>query len=406
MFFCESRDLSPPSFRRNAHQAWVPKSRGSGRQGGEYPPQSTYSICLCLGRMASRSSIIPSFSSPSGPKQPRLRLESQKIAKLSRGFKLTIRMSFNPSVPTMARPTYFRLAIMTFLNESLPSTLTRIVPVPIEKNLLRQLNSPKFKKQVNEAASSVLNLLNVFIQSEPKTAYPSLYGKNTVFSSRGQKDTRSVAPLELWMGIFQSVRPAMDKIVINIDTTVGVVVPKNALEDFCWTYCRNTFNMNNRKLWQLNPSEFQELRTFARDIKITIKTAGRPARSVKIKDLVKDCGEVRFLKKITGNQTVEMTVADHFFHVHNITIPPRSLGVKVGHNEVFPISICTTVNQLYKNKLPPQYTAHTLKFLPANPEARLKKIEDAWQHLEYKNSQFLQGGNINFNPSFVGITVL
>lgn len=34
--------------------------------------------------------------------------------------------------------------------------------------------------------------------------------------------------------------------------------------------------------------------------------------------------------------------------MHNIRIPPKSLGVKLGQDGQFPISVCLTVQQLYK----------------------------------------------------------
>ncbi|KAJ7470308.1 Piwi domain-containing protein [Mycena latifolia] len=242
---------------------------------------------------------------------------------------------------------------------------------------------------------SALNLLNVFIQANPKTRYPSLYGRNTVFASNGEKDTTSIAPLQLWMGIFQSVRPTMDRIVINVDTTVGVVVPAQSLETFCQAYLRTN------QLWQINASKFQALRNFLHGIKISVQYAGRPERVLKIRDLVRDVGNETFDKKVPGpgNRIQTMTVTDHFHQAYGINVIPGSLGVKVGNHELFPLDLCRTVDQLYKKKLPPDSTSRVLKFLPPNPEKRLQKIEQAWTDLEYKNSQFLRGGNFQFAPS-------
>ncbi|KAJ7168177.1 Piwi domain-containing protein [Mycena crocata] len=254
---------------------------------------------------------------------------------------------------------------------------------------------------------SALNLLNVFIQTNPKTRFPSLYGGNTVFASNGEKDTRSIQPLEIWMGIFQSVRPTIDRIVINVDTTVGVVVPVESLNSFCEKFLKflqtRTPNRQGARsrdqpfsgLSQISDRDFQSLRTFLRGIKISVKYAGRPERTGKIKDLVRDVGNVEFTQK-SGQTT---TVASHFREANNIIIPPQSLGIRVGNHELFPVQVCRTVNQLYKNKIPPEFTPEVLKFLPPNPESRLKKITQAWNDLEYKHSQFLQGANIDFMPS-------
>ncbi|KAJ6488618.1 Piwi domain-containing protein [Mycena vitilis] len=194
------------------------------------------------------------------------------------------------------------------------------------------------------------------------------------------------------MGIFQSVRPTINRLVINVDTTVGVVVPETMLQRFCQDFARTD------RLSRINPQVFQSLRNFLHGIKISINIPGRPQREVKIKDLVRDVGNQTFEKNLPGNQVRTIRVAEHFREQHNMTIITDTLGVKVGNHELFPIDICRTVNQLYKNKLPPQFTPAVLKFLPGNPAQRLQKIKQAWEHMEYKNSQFLQGG-IRFDPS-------
>ncbi|KAJ7043223.1 Piwi domain-containing protein [Mycena alexandri] len=197
----------------------------------------------------------------------------------------------------------------------------------------------------------------------------------------------------MWMGIFQSVRPTLKNIVINVDIQTGVVVPEESLPSFCQRY------LKVGRLTQLTNKQFQSLRMFLHGIKITVRIHGRPERAVRIKDIVRDVGNGEFEKNMPGNEVRTLTVAEHFREMHNIVIIPGSLGVKVGHHELFPVDLCRTVNELYKNKLPGEFTTEVLRFMPNNPERRLQKIERAWKDLEYKNSQFLQGGHIDFAPS-------
>ncbi|KAJ7771738.1 Piwi domain-containing protein [Mycena metata] len=274
----------------------------------------------------------------------------------------------------------------------LPPKQIRVTLTPVRRvnlSVLRQLGVQGHVEDRNSA----INLLNVFIQANPRTQYPSLYGRNTVFASNGEKNKTSIAPLEMWMGIFQSVRPTLRSIVINVDVQTGVVVPEESLPSFCQRYLKVT------RLTQLTNHQLQSLRMFLHGVKITVRIHGRPERAVRIKDVVRDVGNREFEKKMPGNQVRTLTVAAHFRELHNIVIVPGSLGVKVGQHELFPVDLCRTVNELYKNKLPGEFTTEVLRSMPNNPERRLQKIERAWKDLEYKNSQFLQGGHIDFTPS-------
>lgn len=141
----------------------------------------------------------------------------------------------------------------------------------------------------------------------------------------------SVRPLELWRGFFQSVfnfisgrgklihnasrsvRPTFDRVIVNVDVTVGVVwvlfahssylyhllqhfnsVPAKPLEMICGDYVsvRNT-----RELSALKQSQFQQLRLFVRGLKVVVDLPGhRGKRPKTIKDLVQNVGAVVFDK--------------------------------------------------------------------------------------------------------------
>ncbi|KAJ7184235.1 Piwi domain-containing protein [Mycena filopes] len=259
--------------------------------------------------------------------------------------------------------------------------------IRVTLTLVRRVNLSVLRRlEVGESGDrdSALNLLNVFIQANPRTQYPSLYGRNTVFTSNDDRDRMSIAPLELWMGIFQSVRPTLRSIAINVDVQAGVVVPQESLPSFCERY------LKVGHLTHLNNDQFQSLRMFLRGIKITVHTPGRPERVVRIKDIVRDVGTREFEMNLPGDQVRTLTVATYFHEVYNHTIIPFTLGVKVRHHELFPVNFCRTVNDLYKNKLPPNFTAEVLKFMPPTPKPRLQKIRQGWTNLEYKNSQFFK----------------
>lgn len=146
-----------------------------------------------------------------------------------------------------------------------------------------------------------------------------------------------------------------------MDTTVGVVVPERSLARLCEEYLR----VND--LDHIDSSQFQQLRHFLRGVKVIAHHAGRrEPRALKIRDLVPFVGEEIFEKVVRHGDVerkVRISVAvsllfglpsiptqssqQHFRDNYNITIPPGSLGVR-GSRELFPISCCRTILQLYR----------------------------------------------------------
>ncbi|KAJ7349234.1 Piwi domain-containing protein [Mycena albidolilacea] len=259
------------------------------------------------------------------------------------------------------------------------------------------------RKAEPQDVASAINLLNVFVQAQPKRRERfsqsfclDLCAQSETICSIQQVYLRSIAPLQIWKGLFQSVRPTIDRIVVNVDTTVGIVVPERSLARLCEEYLR----VND--LGHIDSSQFQQLRHFLRGVKVIAHHAGRrEPRALKIRDLVPFVGEEIFEKVVRHGDVerkVRISVAEHFRDNYNITIPPGSLGVR-GSRELFPISCCRTILQLYRNKLSPDKAAKVLKFGLKTPRDKLRDIENEWAALDHRESEFLRGGGITFSAS-------
>ena len=69
--------------------------------------------------------------------------------------------------------------------------------------------------------------LNIAIRMEPSVRYPS--NKYCFFTAQ---ETRSIgAGIVLWRGYFQSLRPAIDRMLINIDISTGAMYRSGGLID-------------------------------------------------------------------------------------------------------------------------------------------------------------------------------
>ncbi|KIK51680.1 hypothetical protein GYMLUDRAFT_50405 [Collybiopsis luxurians FD-317 M1] len=249
--------------------------------------------------------------------------------------------------------------------------------------------------------ASSLNMLQVFLQATPRMAEGNLHKGKSVYvqwhkhfqqSHFQKKIDDKMQPLRLLDGLFQSVRPTIGNLLVNIDLTVGVILPKMSLEELCG---RSIGARDARELRNVSPRNFDKLRHLLRDVKITIEIPHQRAKTKarRIRGLIQDVGAQRFDK-----QGFSVTVAEHFKEAHEKVIPPKTLGVLVGQHEMFPISYCNVPEQLYKSKLQPEQVREVLSFVPQNPRERLNRIQAGWQNLEYRNSQFLAGAQIHINP--------
>ncbi|KAJ6500471.1 Piwi domain-containing protein [Mycena sanguinolenta] len=256
-------------------------------------------------------------------------------------------------------------------------TYTREVDLQILRNL-RQASPQQL--------SSALNLLNVFVQAQPKKyrcfSHPPIFPQFIRPIAISSRDHLSNAT-----SVFKYNESTIDK---------RRLVPEKSLEWICQDYLR----LDN--LHTITAHQFRELRLFLRGLKVVADHVGRQEpRTLKIRDLVDDVGAEVFEKIVRrGNvqHRVQITVAQHFLETYNMKIRPRTLGVK-GTRELFPITCCRTIQQLYRNKLSPDKAAKVLKFGLKNPREKFTDIKTEWAALDHRESEFLRGGGITFSAS-------
>ncbi|KAL0580038.1 hypothetical protein V5O48_001973 [Marasmius crinis-equi] len=239
-------------------------------------------------------------------------------------------------------------------------------------------------------ASSCLNMLNLFVQAQPRRS-ANLYKGNSFYvpPTVWRDFERDIKPLRLWSGFFQSVRPAINEIIVNVDVTAGVVMPRQPLSQAA-----------ARFLGFENASDLRRLRTNVRllrgalkGLKVCITIKNHPKRRARaVKDVVPDVGSVEF----DGPEGIT-TVAEHFEKKYKIRIEKETLGVKFGQGELFPITVCEVEDQLYKPRLSPKQLTSLHRFMPSNPKERLKQIEDGWEKLGHAESEFLKGAQIGID---------
>ncbi len=154
---------------------------------------------------------------------------------------------------------------------------------------------------------------------EPSLRYPS--NKNSFFTDQ---ETRSIgAGLVLWRGYFQSVRPAIDRMLINIDISTGVMYRSGRLLDLALEFLDrpgtpNALAPNPNHGHGLPDRERLRLQQFISGIKIiTPYRAQDPDRRRLVKKVTRESARDRTFE-IGDGQT--MTVLEYYQNQLNIPL--------------------------------------------------------------------------------------
>ncbi|KAE9406783.1 Piwi-domain-containing protein [Gymnopus androsaceus JB14] len=218
------------------------------------------------------------------------------------------------------------------------------------------------------------NLLQLLIRQEPNQNYP--HNARAYFTDVQKKSLGE--GLELWRGYFQSVRPNIGRMLINIDTTMATVYKKGPLIQVLLEF----LGSNDVRDLDLRPNsaEYRKLEKFVDKLKIFVDTPGsKGAMGVTktIRGLASNAGNFSFQDK----KGKDWTVASYLQTAYNITIRHKTIvGIRLtsrnaDNPSIIPLEICRVKpGQFYKQRLPDHFTKDVVAFSTLKPEHRLETI--------------------------------
>ncbi|EIW82123.1 argonaute-like protein [Coniophora puteana RWD-64-598 SS2] len=241
---------------------------------------------------------------------------------------------------------------------------------------------------------TALTALNVVIRMEPVMKYP--FNVRSFFTDRETKDIG--AGLVLWRGYFQSIRPAISKLLVNVDISTGTMYKPGALLNLCLEY----LNHGKHPSQMIQPQHINmreglgerdriKLQRFISGIRIQTTYAGEHGRKTP-----------RVLKKLSsagasdltfalrdGNQ---LTVANYFRQLLNRPLKfPGGLCAEVGQGALIPLELCTVPpGQIMRKQVPPEKTKDVLEFATKRPADRLASISNGLSVLSYGQSDYVR----------------
>ncbi|GBE81691.1 Protein argonaute [Sparassis crispa] len=245
-------------------------------------------------------------------------------------------------------------------------------------------------------SSMAVNLVQLIVRQEANLRHGFLADARSFYVRTGERELDR--GLKAWRGFFQSVRPVLGRLLINVDTSTAAVYNDGPLTALAMKY----LDIHNlRELENLKSSNMRKLEQFLKGVLVVVtqpqrSSAQRRARA--ISGLVPQAGEYRFEK-----DGVTTTVKNHFLQQHNYRVRnPNLFGVRIGKTAVFPAEVCNVVEgQIYRKKLSVSQQTAFIKFATQAPADKLKAIGDATKGdaLDYKVSLSMQEAGMEISTS-------
>ncbi|KZV92185.1 Piwi-domain-containing protein [Exidia glandulosa HHB12029] len=249
---------------------------------------------------------------------------------------------------------------------------------------------PERESNFRDMASAVM-ILNAAFQMVGRELYTDNTNRKSIVYHRppSARDLDSgVLWLEMWVGHYQSVRPSMNHLTVNIDTTYGMMYRGGNLLNLVLGY-RNTKDV--RDLTSGNMGSVHQLERFLKNLLVIVKrNATNSTKAMKIVKIVLEGAQYKF-DDSNGDPT---TIASYFRRVYGRTIQyPDIFCVAVGHkNNVVPLELCEVLpGQIYRGHLPPAATSKAVQKGKDGPGARMSAIVQAYKDLKYGESDLIRG---------------
>ncbi|CAE6435814.1 hypothetical protein ACGC1H_000833 [Rhizoctonia solani] len=240
-----------------------------------------------------------------------------------------------------------------------------------------------------EATQIAVTALNYVVRMAPVTNsnYP-LKGSSFFMDIRGVSQDLKRG-FKLYRGFFQSVRPTIGCMLVNIDIATGVVFQPISVLEFVMEFLKLR---DPRELGQLKEAQLVTVTRALKGVKVVATIGRRTGTAKSIKSIDRNGPDGYFFDK-DGQQ---VSVSQHMRDVHNVRIQyPKAPCVIVGRDAAFPMEFLKIApHQLLKRPVPPDLTSDVLNFSTQRPDQRIRQITQGFQQLQHHQSDYLRGAGV------------
>ncbi|THU97373.1 hypothetical protein K435DRAFT_965530 [Dendrothele bispora CBS 962.96] len=277
-----------------------------------------------------------------------------------------------------------------------PPTVYRVkISFAAEISTTPLLRFSQGKQTQDEEVLTAFTALNVIIRADPIMNHP--FNVRSFFPINGDRHAAGYG-FELVRGYFQSVRPAIGKILVNVDISTGLFFKPGLLFEVAFDF----FNVPGDRR---DPSMFssragfdarrrRDLQRFLTGVRVSVAPSNRVIVISRLSDV--GANEFSFSLREGGGRT---TVAEYFRQQQNQPLQyPSVLCVMTSRGSAIPFEKCTVLpGQIARKQIPPELTEQMMNFSRKRPEERMDSIRHGIQLLAYGQSEYIRNFGLHIN---------
>ncbi|CAE6429216.1 unnamed protein product [Rhizoctonia solani] len=254
------------------------------------------------------------------------------------------------------------------------------------------------QQSIDNDVLTAVTAVNVVVRMDPVSRYP--------FNTRSFFTDKEVLPIgggiELWRGYFQSVRPGLASMLINIDISTGAMFSPGPMIGVCQQILHNNSPTSLVPGQGLSDRDRLKLQRFLSSVRfITTHREKNGQVSKKPKVVKKITSQSAANLRFTNSEGNEMSVAQYFQSMGTTLQHPNYVCIETSSGAAYPIEVCSIIpGQLMRKQVPPELTNSVLTFSTKKPNERLNSIVAGHSVLQYGQSEYMRefGMNVDQHP--------
>ncbi|KAI8979788.1 Piwi domain-containing protein [Mycotypha africana] len=200
---------------------------------------------------------------------------------------------------------------------------------------------------------------------------------------------------EVWQGYYQSARPTVGKMMINVDVSSTAFIESGPVPEVVAKM------LGRRSIDELRRGiperELTKLVKLLKNVYINVIHRGEKKLKYRVTKLTPSPADRTMFKDEAGN---EMSVADYFAKQYNKRLALPFLPCIVVKKDIFlPMEVCEIIpGQRLEKKLNEKQTAEMIKFTCQKPNIRANKIRQGLGLMQHRDNPYLQQFGMAVKP--------
>ncbi|KAF7789470.1 hypothetical protein EIP86_000416 [Pleurotus ostreatoroseus] len=243
------------------------------------------------------------------------------------------------------------------------------------------------KQSHDNAVLTAITALNVVVRMQPSLSYP--FNVRSFFTPAETSDLGN--GLILWRGYFQSIRPGIEKMLVNIDISTTAMFKPGPVKELAKEFFYRSRRITERDLSALSARDRLQLQRFLYGVRVVTRMPnGQLSKVARVLKRISDKGARNHEFALREGGT--MTVMAYFEKTYNRPLEfPDLPCVEVGTGALIPMELCEILpGQMMRKQIPPNKVKDVVRFSTKKPQDRLDSIRSAIGVLAYGESEYVR----------------